>query len=119
MVLAASAQQGQRRFSPERFQAEMEQYIIQEAKLSTQEADRFLPIFREMHQKQRVIYECQRQLRHTNLSDETAYMEAIRKNDQMDIELKTIQKKMRLSTTQFSIKTMSRTIIRSNLYKID
>ena len=92
MVLAASAQQGQRRFSPERFQAEMEQYIIQEAKLSTQEADRFLPIFREMHQKQRVIYECQRQLRHTNLYDETAYMEAIRKNDQMDIELKTIQK---------------------------
>lgn len=91
MLLTASAQQGPRKFSPEKFQAELEQYIVQEAKLTQQEAARFLPIFGEMHQKQRAIYERQRQLKHTALTDEAAYRDAIKKNDQMDLELKKLQ----------------------------
>ena len=91
MVFTAAAQQGPRKFSPEKFQAELEQYIVQEAKLTQQEAARFLPIFGEMHQKQRAIYERQRQLRKNTPTDEAGYREAIKKNDQMDLELKKLQ----------------------------
>ena len=49
--------QEQQKFSPEKFQADMEQFITQEAKLTSDEATKFFPLLREMHQKQRVVYD--------------------------------------------------------------
>ena len=46
------------KFSPEKFQAEMEQFITQEACLTPEESAKFFPLLREMHQKQRAI-QCQ------------------------------------------------------------
>lgn len=90
-TLTLSAQQRQHRFSPEKFQAELEEYIVKEAKLTQQEATKFLPLYSEMHQKQRAIYHRQRELRHNQPTDEAGYKEAIKKNDQMDLELKSLQ----------------------------
>ena len=42
------AQQKQKRFTPERFQAELEQYITQKAGLLPKEAAKFFPVYREM-----------------------------------------------------------------------
>jgi len=89
-TLAMSAQ-GPFKFSPEKFKEELEQFIVKEANLTPQEAAKFLPLFGEMHQKQRAIYERQRELRQTKLTDEAAYKNAIKKADQMDLELKTLQ----------------------------
>ena len=89
--LTTFAQDQPGKFSPEKFQAEIEEYIIKEAKLTQQETAKFMPVFREMTQKQRAIYKQQRQLRHTQPTDEAGYREAIKKSDQMDMELKTLQ----------------------------
>ena len=43
------------KFSPEKFQADMEQFITQEACLTPEEAAKFFPLLREMHKKQRAI----------------------------------------------------------------
>ncbi|MBQ6768493.1 MAG: hypothetical protein IJP46_07510 [Prevotella sp.] len=91
ITLTAFAQDGHGKFSPEKFQAELEEYIIKEAKLTQQDCTKFMPMFREMTQKQRAIYERQRQLRHACPTDEAGYKDAIKKSDQMDIELKTLQ----------------------------
>ena len=85
------AQDTRERFSPERFQAEMEQFVVREANLTQQEAARFLPIFSEMNAKLRQIYHQQRQLARSKPTDDQSCMEAIKKNDQLDIELKQIQ----------------------------
>jgi len=90
-TLATFAQGGPLKFSPEKFQAELQEYIVKEAMLTPQEAAKFLPLYSEMHQKQRAIYDRQRQLRQNKLTDEAAYRDAIKKADQMDLELKKLQ----------------------------
>jgi len=91
IAISLFAQDGKHRFSPEKFQAELEAYVIDKAQLTQQETTRFLPLFREMHQKQRTIYSQQRKLCKAKATDEAGYREAIRKSDQMDLEIKTLQ----------------------------
>ena len=52
MAISLSAQE-QKKFSPEKFDADMEEYIIRKANLDQQEAAKLFPIFKEMHKKQR------------------------------------------------------------------
>ena len=89
-TLTLSAQ-GPQRFSPEKFQADLEQYIVTEANLTQQEAAKFLPLYREMQQKQRAVYERQRQLGWGKPADEKGCEKAIRQRDEYDLELKRIQ----------------------------
>ena len=79
VTMMAFAQEGPMKFSPEKFKADLQEFIVKEAKLTPQEAAKFLPLFGEMHDKQRAIYARQRELR------------TIKKADQMDLELKTLQ----------------------------
>ena len=93
-VLTAVAQEQrppQQKFSPERFQADLEQYITKHACLSQKEAAKFFPIYKEMQAKQRVIYERQRQLDKVKPADEKGCETAIRQRDEYDLELKRIQ----------------------------
>ena len=62
-TIATFAQGSPQKFSPEKFQADLQEYIVKEAKLTPQEAAKFLPLYSEMFQKQRAIYDRQRQLR--------------------------------------------------------
>jgi hypothetical protein len=94
VALGASAQgfnpQGQK-FSPEKFQADLEQFITKEACLTPQEAARFFPIYKEMQAKQRTVYDRQRQLGFGKPADEKGCEKAIRQRDEYDLELKRIQ----------------------------
>ncbi|MBQ8656018.1 MAG: hypothetical protein IJ527_03040 [Prevotella sp.] len=91
-TLSSAAQQNHpQRFSPEKFQQELEQYVVSEAKLTPQESAKFLPIFAEMHQKQRAVYKKQRDLWKANLSDESVCRNVVKQNDELDIELKKLQ----------------------------
>ncbi|MBP5777245.1 MAG: hypothetical protein J6W56_06805 [Prevotella sp.] len=79
------------KFSPEKFQAEMEQFITQEAKLTNEEASRFFPLLREMHAKQRAVYEKIKKECSNRPSNEAECKKIVQKRDVYELELKTIQ----------------------------
>jgi hypothetical protein len=88
VVLGVKAEE-QQKFSPEKFQADLEQFITNEAGLTTEEAAKFFPLYREMQQKQRVVYNKMRELFKIP-SDEAASKRAIQRRDQYELELKQI-----------------------------
>lgn len=79
------------KFSPEKFQAEMEQFITQEAKLTNDEASKFFPLLREMHTKQRVVYDKIKKECSNRPSNEEECKKIVQKRDMYELELKTIQ----------------------------
>lgn len=84
-------QQQQQRFSPEKYQADLEQYITKEACLTPKEAAAFFPLFREMQKKQRALYNKMREDVRIKPTDEAACKKMIQKHDQVELELKSIQ----------------------------
>jgi len=92
VAVAVMAQpQQQQKFSPEKFQADLEQFITKQAALTPQEAAKFFPIYKEMQSKQRAVYERQRKLGFGKPADEKGCEKAIRQRDEYDLELKRIQ----------------------------
>ena len=97
LVLSVNAQSKRRpHFDPEKFEADMEQYITQQAALTPQEASRFFPIFREMQHKQRNFFHEMKRYRHLDTSDNAMCAEAIKKMDNIDIKMKMIQQEYHL-----------------------
>ena len=88
-VLGVNAEE-QQKFSPEKFQADLEQFITNEAGFTTEEAAKFFPLYREMQQKQRAVYNKMRELFKAP-SDEASSKRAIQRRDQYEIELRSIQ----------------------------
>lgn len=78
------------KFSPEQFDAQLRSFITTEAHLTQQEATAFFPLYKEMQQKQRAIFDKQRQLGREKPKDEEGCKKAIIQRDEMDIELKRI-----------------------------
>ena len=58
-VLVAGAQE-KKKFSPEKFNEAMEEFIQKKAELTQQEADKVFPILREMHKKHGQEQACRR-----------------------------------------------------------
>ena len=88
---AQDRQQPAQRFSPERFEAALQDFITKEAKLNEQEAATFFPVYKEMQEKQRVLFDRQRQLSRVKPQDEQGCMRVIKEADEIDLELKRIQ----------------------------
>lgn len=86
---AVNAQE--KKFSPEKFDAEMEEYITQKANLDQLEAAKLFPLFKEMHKKQRAIYNRMRSLGHAKPADEDGCTEAIKEIDKCNLELKQLE----------------------------
>jgi hypothetical protein len=91
MLLAVSAQEPKKKFSPEKFQAELEQFITNEACLTPQEATKFFPLYREMHKKQRSVYNQMKALGKIKPAEESECRKSIQKRDELELELKSIQ----------------------------
>ena len=87
----AQKDEGGHKFSPEKFDAELRQFVTEEAKLTEQEAAKFFPVYKEMQDKQRVVFRKQKELGKNKPEDEAAYREAIRRHDENDLEMKRIQ----------------------------
>lgn len=83
--------QDKRKFSPEKFQAELEAFIKQEAKFSDEEAAKYFPLLREMRQKQRNLYGRMCQGGKEKPADEKGCEAAIRDCDKINIELKQLE----------------------------
>ena len=88
-LTSASAEE-QQKFSPEKFQADLEQFITQEAGLTADEAAKFFPLYREMQSKQRVIYKQMKELGKNKPADEKACRKAVEKRDELELEQKRI-----------------------------
>ncbi|MCH3985550.1 MAG: hypothetical protein LKH27_09255 [Prevotella sp.] len=82
---------GHNGFNPERWQAEMEQYIVSKAGLTPFEASRFFPVYREWKEKERVYFDRLRFYRHINSNDPHACTEAIQQRDEIDLNIKKLQ----------------------------
>lgn len=93
MVSAQSEQHksGQKKFSPEQFDAELQQFIVKEANLTPQESAKFFPVYKEMQRKQRALYDRMRQMGQIKPKDEKSCQKAIRERDEIDVELKRVQ----------------------------
>lgn len=91
--LTALAQQNgvQPKFDPERYQADLEQFITSEACLTPQEAAKFFPVYREMMKKQHGMLQQLRKYRHYKPADENGCREAILQKDEVDIQTKELQ----------------------------
>ena len=79
------------KFNPEEYQRKLEAHITKFAGLTTQESQRFFPLFREMQQKQRAIFMKQRKRSWSMFSDNKAALEAITKHDEAEIQIKKLQ----------------------------
>lgn len=78
-------------FNPAKFEADLEQFITVNACLSPSQAASFFPIYRQMMKKQRALFDEMRRLRMINPKDNEACEEAIRKQDELDIQIKQLQ----------------------------
>lgn len=86
MTIMVNAQDN-KRFSPEKFEADLRYFITKEASLTPQEADKLFPVFREMREKQREIYEKMRKLGMNKASDDEACKQFIIEYDKLNLEL--------------------------------
>ena len=84
------ATEPQEKFSPEKFQADLEQFITNEACLTPQEATKFFPLYREMQKKQRSVYNQMQALGMIKPTEESECRKAIQKRDELEVELKSI-----------------------------
>lgn len=98
------------KFSPEKFQTELENFIKSEASLSKIESAAFFPVYREMRKKQRTIFEQIIKHKKANPADNEAATEAIKQQDKLELEMKQLLKtyhekfiKMLPATTVFKI----------------
>jgi len=83
--------QDKKKFSPEKFEADMERYITEKAQLTPQEAAKVFPLLRKMHEKQRAIYMKVHKLARHKPADEAGCVAAIDEYDKVNIELKKIE----------------------------
>lgn len=91
-TVGLSAQEKQHeKFSPEKFEAELQDFIVKEASLTPQETADFFPVYKEMQQKMRGLFDRQRQLKKGNPEDDKACRDAIRELDEIDLDMKKVQ----------------------------
>ena len=76
------------RFNPEHFNAELEQYITREACLTPKEASDFFPLYKELMQKQRALYNTMARQRSVKPINEKGCREAIVKRDDIEVQIK-------------------------------
>lgn len=78
-------------FNPAKFEADLEQFITTNACLTPKEAAKFFPVYRQMMKKQRVLFDEVRRARQINPKDNEACAESIRKQDELDMQIKLLQ----------------------------
>lgn len=91
LMISVAIMAQDKKFSPEKFEADLESFIKKEAKLTETEASKFFPLFREMHQKQRGIFKKMRAIGKEKPANEEGYAAAIRERDKLDIEHKQLE----------------------------
>lgn len=87
----AQGKKPRQQFNPQRFEIDLEQYITAKAGLTPQEAAKFFPVYRKMNQKQRMLFDEMNFYRFVDLKDNKAAAKAVRRKDELDIEIRLLQ----------------------------
>ncbi|WP_337386251.1 hypothetical protein [Prevotella sp.] len=80
-----------KKFDPVQFEADLEQFVATEARLTLTESATFFPLYREMRKKQMAYFGYHRRWHIVDESDDKACAEAIRRMDSNDLEIKRLQ----------------------------
>lgn len=91
-ALAVHAQKDGQKFSPEKFQADMEMFIVREAGLTKEEADKFFPLYNEMKAAQRSKVEAMKKIASSTYKDDASWRGALKQYDKLDAEQKEIER---------------------------
>ena len=94
LTTSIAAQNGKgkyEKFSPQKFEAELQAFITKEAGLTAVESAKFFPLYKEMQSKQRQLFEKQRRNNAVKPADEQGCRKAIMESDALDIEIRQIQ----------------------------
>ena len=79
------------RFDPEKYSRDQEAFIIKDAQLTQQEVAAFMPLFREMQQKQRALFKQHRQYSRTNPQNDREATQLIKNIDNVEMQMKKIE----------------------------
>ncbi len=79
------------KFNPEQYSRDQEAYIIKNAQLTQQEAAAFMPLLREMLQKQRTLYKKHRQLLWKTPQNDKEAAQLIKDIDELELQIKKIE----------------------------
>ena len=79
------------KFDPEKYSRDQEAFIIKEAQLTQQEVATFMPLFREMQQKQRALFKQHRQYSRTNPQNDQEAAQLIKNIDNVEMQMKKIE----------------------------
>lgn len=80
-----------KKFDPAQFEADLEQFVTTEARLTPAESAEFFPLYREMRKKQMAYFCDHRRWHYVDEADDKACADAIRRIDNNDIEIKRLQ----------------------------
>lgn len=80
-----------KKFDPVQFEADLEQFVATEARLTPTESATFFPLYREMRKKQLAYFGYHRRWHIVDESDDKACAETIRRMDSNDLEIKRLQ----------------------------
>ena len=80
-----------KKFDPVQFEANLEQFVATEARLTPAESATFFPLYREMRKKQMAYFGDHRRLHIIGELDDKVCAEAIRRMDKNDLEVKRLQ----------------------------
>lgn len=92
LCIGTYAQKKQSKFTRERFQADLEQYITKKAGLTPNEAAKFFPLYVEMRKKQQVLHFETKNLKRIKPTTDNECKKNILKRDEIEIEKKLIEK---------------------------
>lgn len=97
IVFGATAQEkkpAREKFSPERFDRKLEDFVIREVKLTPQEAQKFFPLLHEMYDKQRKNLDKGRAIMASvgEKATETQYADALNKAMECEVANKKLEK---------------------------
>ena len=81
----------ERKFDPEKYSRDQEAFIIKDAQLTQQETTTFLPLFREMLQKQRALFKQHRQYTKTKPQNDKEATQLLKNIDDVELQIKKIE----------------------------
>ncbi len=89
LALHVNGQNKEKGFNPERYQADLEKYIVRKAGLTQKESAAFLPLYREMKTKMRSVFEANHNK--VNITSDAECKKLIQQRDANEIQMKKIQ----------------------------
>lgn len=79
------------KFDYKRYKAELVKYITNKACLTQAEAAKFFPVYNEMQQKQRVLFNELKKNRRVKPASDAEYKKVIRRHCELEIQIKEVQ----------------------------